>query len=167
MFPRAILSVVLVSAAASITLSASAQELREPRARLALDVPDAWQTEEKSGYVIAFPADESFHVRMTGVAGAADANKAEDVMSRFLMHHLSHVAFTQRGTRVEYGGYVGYEARGTGDEHRGGGARWFALVLTDKNDASKGVVVLATGTSAGYERNAPLVTDALQKLRAF
>ena len=151
MFPRAILSVVLVSAGC-----VGSPPRRRPRscaslsARLALDVPDAWQTEEKSGYVIAFPADESFHVRMTGVAGAADANKAEDVMSRFLVHHLSHVAFTQRGMRVEYGGYVGYEARGmTSDQAARRPAWWFALVLTDKNDASKGLVVLATGTSGG------------------
>jgi predicted Zn-dependent protease len=167
MFPRAILSVVLVSAAASITLSASAEELREPRARLALDVPDGWRTQDKSDYVLAFPSDESFHLRMAGVTTAVEGSKSEDVLFHFLEHHLSHVAVTQRNPLVQYGDYLGYEMLGTGREHRGAAARWFALVLTDKNDATKRLVVLATGTDAGYDRNAPVVVEALKNLRGY
>jgi hypothetical protein len=167
MFPRAILSVVLVSAAASIAFPASAEELREPRARLALDVPDAWRTQDRTDYVLAFPSDESFHLRMAGVTSTVEGSKSEDVLFHFLEHHLSHVAVTQRNPLVQYGDYLGYEMLGTGREHRGAAARWFALILTDKRDVSKRIVVLATGTDAGYDRNAPVVVEALKNLRGY
>jgi hypothetical protein len=167
MLPRAIFSALLVSAAASLSFTAFADELREPRARLAVDVPDGWQTQDRTDYVLAFPSDESFHLRMAGVSGTAEGSRSEEVLFRFLEHHLSNVAVTERSPQVEYGDYVGYQMLGTGKEHRGMSARWFALVLTDRKDASKRLVVLATGTTAGYERNAPRVVEALKNLRSY
>jgi hypothetical protein len=162
---RWLAAAALLGAVACISSPVSALEVRESKARLAIDLPDTWASENRSDYVLAYP-DKSFHLRMMGItSGYSSAYEAEDALLRFLGQHLKSVAVTQHTRQIEWNGYVGFETLGTGEEQSGSPAKWFAIVLNDAKDPSRGIVVLGTGTSPGYARHQPTAYAALHQVR--
>jgi hypothetical protein len=146
---------------------ALATELREPKAHMVVDVPNDWKVGVEGDYALAYPGDNSFHLRIVssdhGLAGEADAEK---YLNDFLAKHLTNVTVDKHARKVDFNNYVGFEIFGTGKEHDGSAAKFFALILTDKTDAKAGVVALGTGTVAGFQKHADGIREALRTLRA-
>src|ERR1700683_2448352 len=104
---RWLAAAALLGAVACISSPVSALEVRESKARLAIDLPDSWTSENRSDYVLTYP-DTAFHLRMMGVtSGYSSAYEAEDALLRFLGQHLKSVAVSQHTRQIEWSGEVG------------------------------------------------------------
>jgi hypothetical protein len=162
-----IVAAALVLASVLLSAHANALEVKEQKARIALDVPDDWKVDDGTEFVLAYP-DKNFHLRVAGIGnGYTDETQAETALLGFLNHHLNKVEVTTHGRRIDWNGYAGFESFGNGEEHSGTPAKWFAIVLNDKSDPSHGIVVLGTGTRSGFAKYNATAYQALHHLRSF
>ncbi len=165
---RSILATVVVALGMSLAADASAsQELREPTSHMVIDVPDTWKLYNEGDYVVAAPKDDSFHLRLKGVAsGRRSEAAAKAELLGFLQNHLNNVV-QDESKAISQNNYVGYELLGHGNEHDGTPAKWFAAVLTDANNARKGLVILGTGTVAGFQQHSSGIHNSLASIRTY
>jgi hypothetical protein len=162
------LAAVVIGLGMTLAADASAsQELREPISHMVIDVPDVWKIYNEGDYVVAAPRDDSFHLRLKGTAGGRRteaAAKAE--LMGFLTRHLDNL-IQDESKQITQNNYVGYELLGRGNEHDGTPAKWFAAVLVDARNASKGLVILGTGTVSGFQQHSQGIHNSLSSIRTY
>jgi hypothetical protein len=165
---RTALASVIVLGGLLAATPASARELRENAAHLVVDVPDSWTVTTENNFAIAFPTDQTFHLRL--IANSRGVQKEADDEAHglnFIKNHFTNITVSQHGRHIDHNNLVGTEVFGTGTLKNGTQGKWFFSVLVDKKDPSKGVVVIGTGTIPGFERHHPGIREALRTMRAF
>lgn len=165
---RSLLGALVVSMGLAIAADAAAsQELREPKSHFIIDVHDSWKIYNEGDYVVAAPRDDSFHLRLAGTAGGRRSEaQAETELFGFLRRHLDNVTKDETKS-INQNNYVGTEFIGHGNEHDGTPAKWFAAVLVDSRSPTKGLVILGTGTVAGFNNHSGGIHDALKSIRTY
>jgi hypothetical protein len=159
---------IIVAAGLLAVTPASAQELREPNAHFIVDVPDNWAVATEANYAVAYPKDESFHLRMVATEhGLKQTQDDEEHVLSFLKQHFNDIRVDKHAKRLNYNNFVGIEVFGTGKEKNGQPGRFFVLLLVDKRDAKKGAVVLGTGTNDGFQKHHPGIYEALHTMRTY
>ena len=165
---RQFVFVGVVSSLFAIASPASATELREPRAHMVVDVPNAWAISTEGEWVKANPQDNSFQLRLMGNEhGAWGEAEAEQFMMTKLVNHMSNITVDTHGRHVDWNSYAGVEIFGHGITRAGYPGKWFALVLVDKRNPRKGVVALGTGSNEGFAAHHPGIYQALHTLRTY
>jgi hypothetical protein len=165
---RAALASVFVFAALFAAVPASATELREPKAHFIVDVPDNWVVGAEGNNAVAYPKDETFHLRIQATEhGLTQETADEEHALTFLKHHFKDIKVEKHAKRVEWNNFVGVEVFGVGKEKNGTPGKFFLLLITDKKNAQKGAVVLGTGTVAGFEKHHPGIYEALHTMRTY
>jgi hypothetical protein len=162
------LATMVVSLGLTLAADASAsQELREPKSHMIVDVPDSWKIYNEGDYVVAAPKDDSFHLRLAGTAGGKrNEAQAKAELMTFLNRHLNNVV-QDESKQISQANYVGYELLGRGSEHDGTPAKWFAAVLVDSRNSSKGLVILGTGTVTGFQTHSSGIHSSLSSIRTY
>src|SRR5689334_10186927 len=90
----ALSAIVFAAASLAIVPTASAKELREPAAHLVIDVPDAWVITTEGRWAMAYPQDQSFHLRLVANNKAftrGQEARAEEHLLTFLKEHLDDI----------------------------------------------------------------------------
>jgi hypothetical protein len=157
-------------AAGVLTLAASsdARELREPQAHMTVDVPDDWTVDVDGRYQRATPPDHSFHLRIVasdhGMRGEQDS---EQFMMSMLQEKMSNIQVTRHANRNDWGAYHGIELWGNGIEESGAPGKFFIMHLTDARDDRRGLVIIGTGTTEGFDRNYRGVYNAAHAIRVW
>jgi hypothetical protein len=165
---RRFAAAALVVAGLAVALPAVATELREPKAHLVIDVPDDWKLSVDGDYVMASPEDNSFHLRIVGTdKGVAGEQQAEAEMLKRLAKSLDNIQISQHAKKIDARNYNGSEIFGSGTEHNGKPAKFFAIMVTDKKDSSKGAFLLGSGTDKGFERHEHGIHEAVHTLRSY
>lgn len=167
---RTALSSVVVLGALFAASPAEARELREPAAHLVFDVPDSWTVTTEGSFAVAYPTDQTFHLRvLANSRGVRNEAEEEEWGLSFIKHHFTDITVSQHAKRIDYNNLVGFEVFGHGKEKNAQKTpgKWFFSVLVDKKDKSKGVIVIGTGTVAGFERHHPGINEALRTMRAY
>lgn len=164
----ALASVFVLAGLLAVTVPAEANELRERKAHFIVDVPDSWKVDTEGNFAIAFPKDESFHLRMQGTShGLTQEEKDEEHAISFLRGHFSDIHVTRHAKHVEWNNFKGVEVFGTGKESNGAPGKFFLLLIVDKKDNSKGAVVVGTGTESGFDKHHPGIYEALHSMRTY
>jgi hypothetical protein len=168
MRPRSMLAAAVISLGLALAADASAtQELREPTSHFVIDVHDSWKIYNEADYVVAAPKDESFHLRLKGTTGGRRSEaQAEQELFAFLRRHLDNITKTETKA-ISQNNYVGTEFIGKGFEHDGTPAKWFTAILVDSRNASKGLVIVGTGTVQGFDQHSPGIHTALASIRTY
>jgi len=165
---RTALASVFVTASLVATVPAFALELRETKSHFVVDVPDNWLVAAEGNYAVAYPKDNTFHLRMQGTEhGLSQEAADEEHALTFLRHHFKDIKVERHAKRVEWNNFVGIEVFGVGKEKDGSAGKFFLLLLTDKKNAQKGAVVLGTGTVGGFEKHHPGIYEALHTMRTY
>jgi len=154
----------------STSLTAAALELREPKSHMIVDVPNSWTVGNDGQYVVAAPADQTFHLRLNGSThGNYSREQASSAMMGFIGYHFNNVQVSSQAQLVNWGNYTGYEIFGTGNEKTGTNERgkFFAAVLTDKLNPKKGLIIIGTGTVTGFDIHQTSIHNALQSIRTY
>src|SRR5262249_7957508 len=139
---RSAFATLVVLAGLSATVPAFALELREPRAHFVVDIPNNWTVTTDGDYAMAHPKDQTFHLRMIATdKGPTEEAAAEQHLLTFLGKHFNDLKVDKHGKRIDFNNFIGVEIFGTGKEKSGAPGRFFALVLVDKKNTSKGAVV--------------------------
>jgi len=163
-------ALLLGAALASTSLDANALELREPKSHMVIDVPGSWTVGNDGQYVIAAPSDNTFHLRLQGTThGQYTRDAASSAMLGFINQHFNNVQISSQATMINWGNYSGFEIFGTGNEKNGLNTpgKFFAAVLTDKVNPRKGLVIIGTGTLAGFDMHQRGIHSALQSVRTY
>lgn len=167
---------VLVSLACTVAFLAAlpalaAQELREPYARLVVDLPNNWVLTTENNYAVAYPQDKSFHLRMIATThGMTQAQADEDYALGFLKQHFSNIVVSQHARTLSSvaKGYTGWEIFGTGNEIKSGTpGRFFLALIVDRTNAQKGAIIIGTGTLSGFDKHQPGIHEALSTIRQY
>jgi len=157
--------------ALAVAVPAFALEIKEPKARIVVDVPDGWETSINGAWISSGPKDHTFHLWLRGVDHAAwkTEKHVEEGMVVYLAEHLKEHTIDTHAKRIEHWhGFEGYEVWGHGKRKSDGAeVKFFILVLRDEKTPSKGVVGLAMGTPAGYEKHHKGIYEAFKTLRAY
>lgn len=165
---RNVLGALALGAAVSFAGSVEAREVREPRAHLAVDVPDSWAVETEGDWVKTFPEDRTFHLRIKGIEhGGWQEHEAEERAKVFLLEHFGDITIETHARHINYNGFEGHELFGRGIGRDGTRRKFFALILRDKANPRKGAVALGIGTHEGYDRHNRGIYEALRTLRTF
>jgi hypothetical protein len=165
---RTALATVVLSAGLLATVPASANELRETTAHFIVDVPDDWTVTTEGNFAVAYPGDQSFHLRMQGTShGLTQEAADEEHALTFLRQHFNDIKVNKHAKKLAWGNFVGIEVFGTGKEKSGEAGKFFLLLLVDKRDSTKGSVVLGTGTTAGFTKHHPGIYEALHTMRTY
>jgi hypothetical protein len=167
---RTALASVVVLGALFATTPAFAKELREPRAHLVFDVPDSWNVTTEGDFAMAFPVDETFHLRvLANSRGLHKEAEEEEWGLTFIRNHFTDITVDTHARRIDYNNMMGFEVFGHGKEKNGqhSPGKWFFSVLVDKKDSRKGAIVIGTGTVAGFEKHHPGINEALRTMRQY
>jgi len=167
---RTALSSVIVLGALFAATPADARELRENAAHLVFDVPDSWTVTTEGSFAVAYPTDQSFHLRVLANShGLRKEAEEEEWGLSFIKNHFTDINVSQHAKRIDYNNLVGFEVFGTGKEKNAqkSPGKWFFSVLVDKKDHTKGVIVIGTGTVEGFQKHHPGINEALRTMRSY
>jgi hypothetical protein len=155
---------------AATSMNATALELREPKSHMIVDVPNSWTVGTEGQYVVAAPQDQTFHLRLIGTDhGQYTKDAATSTALSFINIHFNNVQMSGQAQYVNWGNYTGFELFGTGNEKNAWNTpgKFFVSVLTDKMNPRKGLVVIGTGTIAGFDMHQGEIHRALQSIRTY
>jgi hypothetical protein len=151
----------------AVAAPALASEVREPRAHVGFNVPDAWVTNIHDHWVNSGPTDKSFHIWLRAVDHAAwkVEKEVEAGLITDVVEHLSDVTVDKHAKAIKWGGFEGWEVFGQGKRKSDGEkVSFFLLLLRDVKLPAKGIVALGMGTKEGFQKHHKGIYDELHSL---
>jgi hypothetical protein len=156
---------------AAITLATvpahAGPEIREPTARVAIDLPNGWIPIACS-HACASAPDKHFNVRLIGTTHRASELQADEewLLKNVVTAHLSNYRVDKRAQRVDWDSFGGSELSGTG-RYENADWRFTAYALIDRKDHNRAVAMLVLGADSSWPRDFPGLLTSLKKMRAY
>jgi hypothetical protein len=156
---------------AAITLATvpahAGPEIREPTARVAIDLPNGWIPIACSHACAAAP-DKHFNVRLIGTTHVAKELEADEdwLLKNVVAAHMSNYKVDKRAQRVEWDSFGGSELSGTG-RYMDADWRFTAYSLIDRKDKTRAVAMLVLGADSQWPRDFPALLVSLKKMRPY
>lgn len=162
------ISVALAAAALTFSGLSDARELREPQAHMLIDVPNHWNVDIDGRYQRAEPPDHLFHLRIVASDhGMRGENDSEQFLLGMLREKMSNLLVTRHAKRNDWGAYHGIEVWGNGTEESGQNGKFFVMHVTDAHNDRRGLVIMGTGTTAGFDREYSAIYNATHAIRVW
>ncbi len=163
-----LLAALFAAGILTLTVPSDARELREPQARMIIDVPNDWNVDTDGRYQRAEPPDHSFHLRIVASDhGMHGEQEGEQFMTGLLQDKFSNVQTDRRARRNDWGNYHSYELWGHGTEESGKPGKFFLLFVTDMHDDRRGLVVMGTGPNDGFDRHERGIYEISHSIRVW
>jgi hypothetical protein len=163
-----LIATLLAAGVLTLAASSDAKELREPQAHMLVDVPNDWNVDIDGRYQRAEPPDHSFHLRIVasdhGMHGEQDG---EQFLVGILQDKFSNIQVDRHARRNDWGNYHSYEVWGHGTEETGNPGKFFLELVTDAFNDRHGLVIMGTGTSAGFDRHQEAIYNATHAIRVW
>jgi hypothetical protein len=151
-----------------LALRSDARELREPQAHMLVDVPDDWNVDVDGRYQRAEPPDHSFHLRiLASDHGMHGEQEGEQFLLSILRDKFSNIQVDRHARRNDWGNYHSYELTGHGNEESGNAGKFFILFVTDARNDRRGLIMMGTGPTDGFDRHQRGIYDATHRIRVW
>jgi len=168
MHVRTAFASMILAAGLAVAAPAFATELKDPGAHFVMDVPNNWEVKTDGSFAMAYPQDQTFHLRMQATShGVGEEEEAERYALKFLEGHFKEVRVNRHAQHLNWNNFAGYEIFGSGKLSNDAPGRFMLLIVVDKKDPKKGAIVVGTGTNAGFEKHQPGIYEALHTMRTY